>query len=493
MAISFNFIPNLLRTPGAFVEFDSSRAVTGLAALPNRVLLIGSRLSTGSVAALTLTQILNEADGIAFFGAGSQLARMCLRFKQASKFTEVWAIAADDAGGGVAAQKTVTFATNASGSGTWHFLIHGELVSVAVADGDTPTIQGDSLVTAYTAVAAEKNLMFATPVNVAGVVTFICSHASAFGEDLDIRLNYFDRQVLDNPGGTTVVIASTVAGTTNPDASTVIAAISGNEWFTKWVSGWNDATNVGLFETELADRWGPLVQQDAILYAGAVGTFGDLTTLGSGRNSQFSTIMGAGASPTPDFEWAAQVAAVDSNEPDPARPRQTLPLPNVLPPAASDLFDQSERNLLLQGGISTFKADQAGQVTIERLITTFQTDSNSNPSTAFLNVNTMHTLFALRYTLNLRITQKYPRHKLVDNGTNYGPGQAVVTPAIIRAEILAIFGEWELDAWVEDLAQFADELIVERNASDRDRLDARLGPNLANQFRVFAGQIQFIV
>ena len=110
-----------------------------------------------------------------------------------------------------------------------------------------------------------------------------------------------------------------------------------------------------------------------------------------------------------------------------------------------------------------------------------------------MNLTTMHTLAALRYTLNLRITQKYPRHKLVDNGSNYGVGQAVVTPGIIRAEILAIFGEWELEAWVEDLTQFAEELIVERNASDRDRLDARLGPNLANQFRIFAGQIQFIV
>lgn len=495
MAISFNFIPNLLRTPGAYVEYDASRAVTGLAALPNRVVLIGSRQSTGSASALELKQILGEDDGITFWGAKSQLSRMAKRFKQASKFTEVWGIGADDDGGAVAATKTITIVGTATSAGTLHLLIHGERVNVGVSIDDTETDIAAAIAAAITA-ATDKNLLF-TAGSAAGVATLTCSHAAAFGSDLDVRLNYYDREELDLPSGITVAIADGVAGTTNPDVSTVTAVINSTDWFTKWVTGWNDAANMLVLEGELDSRWGPLVQQDGMIYAGAVGTFGDLSSLGGARNSKFSNIMGGGgvvnSSPTPDFEWAAVVAAVDSNEPDPARPRQTLPLPNVLPPEREDLFDQAERNLLLQTGISTFTADSGGNVYIERLITTYQTNANSTADTTFLNVNTMHTLFALRYTLNVRITTKYPRHKLVNDGTNYGVGQAVVTPQVIRAEILALFSEWELSTWVEDFAQFSDELIVERNASDKDRLDARLGPNLANQFRVFAGQIQFII
>lgn len=495
MAISFNFIPNLLRTPGAFVEFDASRAVTGLAALPNRVLLIGSRVPAGSAAALELKQILGEDDGLTYWG-NSQLARMSKRFKQASKFTEVWGIGANDDGGAVAATKTITVTGTATSAGTLHFLIHGERVNVAVANGDAFGTIAANIDAAIDAVKAEKQILF-TPGTAAGVVTLTCDHAAAFGSDLDVRLNYYDREELDLPSGITIAIADGVAGTTNPDVATVIAVINGTDWFTKWVTGWNDAANMLALESELDSRWGPLVQQDGMIYAGAVGTYSDLATLGNGRNSKFSSIMNGGgvvnSSPTPDFEWAAVTAAVDSNEPDPARPRQTLKLPNVLPPAREDLFDQSERNLLLQNGISTYTADSGGNVYIERLITTYQTNANANPDTTFLNVNTMHTLFALRYTLRLRITSKYPRHKLADDGANYGPGQAIVTPRVIRAEVLAIFGEWELNGWVEDFTQFAEELIIERNATDKDRLDARLGPNLVNQFRVFAGQIQFII
>jgi phage tail sheath gpL-like len=165
----------------------------------------------------------------------------------------------------------------------------------------------------------------------------------------------------------------------------------------------------------------------------------------------------------------------------------------VLAPSKVDVFDQSENNLLLQTGISTFKVDQSGRVSIERLITTYQTNASAVADTTFLNVTTMHTLAALRYTLASKIQTKYARYKLGDDGGNYGVGQPIVTPITIKSEVLSIFGEWELNGWVEDFEQFSDELIVERNSSDRDRLDARLGPNLINQFRVFAGQIQFIV
>ena len=492
MAISFNFIPNLLRTPGAFIEFDASRAVTGLAALPNRVLLVGSMLLTGSAVDLELKQVLSESDGIAFWGQNSQISRMVKRFKQASKFTEVWGIGQVDDGGGVAATKLITIVGTATSAGVLHLLVHGENVNVAVADTETETVIAANIVLAITAALANKNLLF-TASSAIGVATLLATHAAEFTDDLDVRINYFDRQELDLPSGITVAITDGVAGATNPDVNNVIAAISATDWFTKWVTGWNDAVNMLALETEVEVRWGPLVQQDAIAYAGVVGTFGDHTTVGAGRNSQFSSFMGGGSSPTPDFEWATVVAAVDSNEPDPARPRQTLKLPNILPPAREDLFDQPERNLLLQSGISTFTADPSGQVFIERLITTYQTNAAAIDDTTFLNVNTMHSLFALRFTLRTRIQLKYPRHKLADDGTNYGPGQAIVTPAIIRAEILALFREWELLAWVEDFVQFSEELIVERNDSDKDRLDARLGPNLINQFRIFAGQIQFIV
>ena len=118
----------------------------------------------------------------------------------------------------------------------------------------------------------------------------------------------------------------------------------------------------------------------------------------------------------------------------------------------------------------------------------------SPASPAVVQLGTVHgTLAALRYTTRARITSRYPRHKLAGDNANYGPGQAIVTPSVIKGELLTLFRQWELSGWVEDFDQFADELLVERNESDTDRVDVIMGPNLVNQFRVFAAQIQFIV
>ena len=123
----------------------------------------------------------------------------------------------------------------------------------------------------------------------------------------------------------------------------------------------------------------------------------------------------------------------------------------------------------------------------------YRTNSYGDPDPSYLDVNTIATLSYLRYSTRVRITQKFPRHKLADDGTNFAPGQAVVTPSIIRTELLALFQEWELAGLVEDFDTYKDELLVTRNSSDRNRVDVLAGPNLINQFRIFAEQLRFIL
>ena len=67
----------------------------------------------------------------------------------------------------------------------------------------------------------------------------------------------------------------------------------------------------------------------------------------------------------------------------------------------------------------------------------------------------------------------------------------MATPKIIKAEIIHLFREWESAGLVEGFDQFKDDLIVERNAGDPNRVDALIPPDVVNQLRVFAGLIQF--
>lgn len=486
MPISFNQIPILLRTPGPYTEYDNSRAVQGLSALPNKVLLIGA-METGSGTAGVHYPISSKDDGPALFGRGSQLAGMVDAFKRTNGLVECWAVGLADEGGAVAKTTTLTFGGVATEAGTIKLLVAGRVITVAIAVGDDDE---DAAAAVAAAIQADLDGLF-TAAAVAEVVTATARAAGLWTNGLDIRVNYFDKEAL--PAGITLAITAGVAGATDPDLTATLDAIPESSWYTKIVSGFAGA--VSDLDTFGEAHWGPLVQQDVMTYVGIIGSYSTVQAAGAALNTKFVCAVDAGQSPTPAHVHAAVVAAVDAGEPDPARPRQTLVLPNILAPARSAQRTQAQRNLLLQAGISTVKHDASGKTYIERLITTYQTNANSVEDVSYLDVTSMHTLAALRYTMNARIQLKYPRHKLASDGTIVSPGQPIVTPKVIRGELIALFDQWAEQGWVEagSKPQFMEELVVERNASDVNRVDAVIPPDLMNQFIVFAGQIQFLL
>jgi phage tail sheath gpL-like len=73
----------------------------------------------------------------------------------------------------------------------------------------------------------------------------------------------------------------------------------------------------------------------------------------------------------------------------------------------------------------------------------------------------------------------------------FGAGQAIITPKGMKAEAVLVQGDGGVARLVEGLDQFKRDLNVERNASDPNRLDVLLPPDLINQLMVTAAQIQF--
>lgn len=484
MSLSFNTIPLNIRTPGQFIEFDNTRAVQGLPAIAHRILVVGQRLAAGSVAAGTPMRVLSAAQAEEQFGRGSMLSAMLAALKAANTYTECWAVALDDNGAGQFAAGTVTLSGAPTEAGTLNLYIGGELVQVGVASAQTPAAIATAL-----AAAVQANTALPVTASAAGaVVTLTFKHRGELGNGLDVRLNYFTGQ--RTPKGLTVALAPFVGGTANPDVQAVISAI-GDEQYHSVVTPYTDASNLAKIEAMLAQRFGPMVQKEGHAFAAAAGSHAQLSTLGDSRNSPHLTIMGAGLSPTPTYVWAAVAAAVDAYEPDPARPRQTLLLPGVLPPAIAQRYTREERNLHLFDGISTTVVDAGDQVLIERLITTYKTNAIGVADISYLDIETMRTIAYLRFSVRSRIGLKFPRHKLADDGTRFGPGQAIVTPNVIRAELVALFAQWEEAGLAEGMEQFKRDLIVQRSGTDPNRVDAIIPPDVVNQFRVFAAQVQF--
>lgn len=488
MTISFNTIPSNIRVPLAYVEFDSSRAVTGTPAMPYRVLFIGQKLSGGSAAVNTLVRVATADAAVALFGAGSMLARMIQQFKRTNRSIDCWAVALADDAAGVPAAGTITLTGPATAAGVLSVYIGGDRVRVAVASAATATDVATAL---SAAINADTTLPVTATAN-AGVVTLTARHDGAYGNDIDIRTNYYSDDA--TPPGLSVAIAAMSTGAANPDVADAITAM-GDEWFQAIVMPYTDASNMTALESELSDRWGGMRQIDGVAFCAYRGTHAAAVTFGDGRNSAFVCCMPTGGTPCPPYIWAAAVAAQAtlSLSIDPARPLQTLTLPGILPPPETSRWTVDERNLLLHDGMSTWYVDAGGMVRIERLLTMYQENAYGLPDPSYLDVTTPATLSYLRYSLRARITSKFPRMKLADDGIAYGPGQAIVTPKTIRAEIIALAEEWASAGLVENLDQFRAELVVERNANDRNRVDVLCPPDLVNQFVIFAAQIQFIL
>ncbi len=486
MSISFDETPDDIRVPLFYMEFDNSRAVSGTPGVEYKLLVLGQMLPTGIADEATPVRVLSPDHAVNLFGRGSMLAGMFDAAKLADRYLETWCIPLKDAEAGTAAVGTVVFSGAATGTGVLNCYIAGQRVRASV-----PALATAAEVA--TALADAINAALDLPVTASAAtetITLTARHKGECGNDVDIRFNYYTGEAL--PAGLTVAITSMVNGAGNPEIADAIAGF-GDEWWNALVVPWTDGSNMAALEIELLDRWGPTNMKDGIAYTAMKGTHSESATWGNARNGHLSSCMPTGASPTPPWIWAAVYAVVASGSLsiDPARPLQTLALTGILPPLHGDRWTMEERNLLLYDGLATFSVDSGGVARIERAITTYQKNVYGLADPSYLDVTTPATLSYIRYAFRARITQKYPRHKLADDGTRFGPGQAIVTPSIIRAEFFALFRELEEAGLVENFDQYKADLIVERDADDRNRLNFLSPPDIINGLIILAGKTQF--
>lgn len=486
--ISFEDIPNTVRVPFVAAEFDASQASQGPALLAYRAILIGQKLAAGSAVADSLHRVTNADQVIVLAGRGSMLHRMAVAWFASNRLTELWiGVLADDAGG-VAATGTVTVTGPATADGTVALYLGGKRLTVGVLSGTAATAIA-------TAIAAAINADLDLPITAAAVgavVTSTFRHKGLSGNSFNVRHSYRDGEAL--PAGVGLTVVQLASGTTAPSLTNLIAAM-GDTWFQIWAHPYTDATSLSAIEAELSSRFGPMRTIDGIAVTSAAGAFSALTTLGNGRNSQHSVIVAQpGETPlTPPMEFAAEVAAVVARYGaiDPARGFQTLALVNALPPAETNLFTTEERNQLLYEGIAVTRASDGGIVRLDRMITTYQVNPSGAPDTAYLDVTTLLTLMYLRYSFRVRMQTRYPRHKLANDGTRLGSGQAVITPKLGKAEAVGWFRSMEELGLTEGFEQFKADLVVVRNTVDPNRLDFLLSPDLINQLIVTAAKISF--
>lgn len=495
MAISFNQIPADLRTPLFYAEVDNTRAGGG--SQPLRAVIIGQQ--TRNVAE-TLQLVQDEVQAANRFGPGSMIARQVSAFRRNNPWTELWVVPLKDDSGGTAAAGTLTLTGTTTAAGTIYLYIAGERIAIPIPmlPGGTSAASAAAMVRSYIVKQrASVDVLNNLPVNItvsSNVLTFTAKNKGTVGNAIDLRANYAGPQSGEDwPDGLTGAFLSPPmqGGTADPDVATALTKI-GDEPFEYWISAYNDTTSIGKISAVLADRWGPLKQLYGHAFVAKDATYSTLVTIGDGLNDPHLTYIGYNDAPTwaPEYAAAFGAQAAINLSRDPARTLQTLPLVGVLPPTLPKQWTIPEANILLQHGIAT-TMQIGGMVRIQRAITTYQVNALGADDNSYLDVTTLSTLARLIRDMRNLVLTRFPRHKLAKDGTAFGAGQAIVTPSVVRAELLGLYRRWVRSGLTQNVDRFDDLMIVELDDADPNRLNVRVAPTLINNLIVFASQIQF--
>jgi phage tail sheath gpL-like len=483
--ITFNTVPSSIRVPGYYAEFDGSKALSGLPNVPLKILVIGQKLASGTIAALTPRRIVRGSDAIGYFGRGSMLAHGLAALRLANDKTDVDAIALDDAAAATAATGSITVGGAATSAGTIKLMISGRSLAIGVAAADNP-----AAIAIKIAASVNGDLDGLVTAAILGpVVTLTARNKGTFGNDIDVSYNHYQDESL--PAGVTLAITAMTGGATNPDVATIWAAI-GDERYDFIILPDASAATLTSAELEMERRAGPSAAIDGLACAGYRGSFTQSVNFGETRNGKFVSLLPAAAMPAHPFAAACAYYAATAYLAgiDPALPFHDLVVPGVIPPKVNDRFTQNERELLLRAGMSTFTVDEGGRMLVERPITAYQVNADNIDDPSWIDLNVPLMLAYCRRTWRARFA-KFARYKLADDGALFGPGQNVMTPSVARSENAAIHLDLERAGITEDTQGFKAEQIVERDTTDRSRLNQLLPIRLIGQFRVLAAKFEY--
>lgn len=492
--IPFNQIPAALRLPGIFIETDDSKA--GRSFDPGRLLLIAQATQIALPAvANTPVNVASKVQADELFGVGSLLSAMVSAARAADPFGIITCLPLADAAGAVAATGTITVTAAPTAPGSIPLYVGDVKVPVAVAGTETVAEAATAIAAA---IAANPDLPV-TAAAVAAVVTVTARNKGTLGNDIQLGLAVQGAAAGEQlPTSFAAAIVAMANGVTDPDVTAALANL-GDTTYDYMALPYTDAGNLGAAATFMNAAMGGRWAYDKMLwghvFSAKRASYATAVTFGQTRNDPHITVMPFFSTPTPVWKWLAAYVAASAVvlRNDPARPVQGILIPGVMAPplGSAGAFTMTERQALLWSGCSTFTIDNYGNCYVERLISTYQYNGQNIPDDAWLAVEKTYTLMAVHRRLRASLAADFPRYKLAADGTRVAPGAAVTTPSRLRAYIIARLRDMEYDGLLQNVDGFKDQVLVQINGQNPDRVDILFPPSLIGQLRIFAVLSQF--
>jgi phage tail sheath gpL-like len=456
MPIVFNNIPNDVLAPYLGIEFKSSGNNYPALAF---ALLVGQKLSTGSVANRSVT-IVGDKQEDALFGRGSMLSAMVKSFKKNYPDATPYVYALDDPAGGAKATATIEVTTStATASETIKLEIAGREILV-------PVLSGQSNSTVKTAIINAINADLDSPVEAVSATTNTLTvrfkHLGTIGNGVRIKkLN-------------TTTIVYTVA---NLASGTGAIALTGQEndipeniLFNFIGSPYADSTNLGFYKSLLSvvnGQWAYREDQYGIAVTIAQDTLGNLTSTAL-KNDEHTVVLAypANGTNTPLYEvLAGAVAILQLELTSPPTMSNALGGNVILGVKSDSTFSFADRNALYAYGYSALRTNRNGEIEFDRVITTYLTDTNNVADTTYKDIQTI---------AQLQYFGRYYRNRMqAQFGKTFINNETI---ALMRSEISNILRELETLYVFENVEDAIKNMIVERNATNARRIDVKFTP-----------------
>jgi len=490
MAVLFNNIPGNIRPPLFYAEFQSGGTPYQQNA---RLLLVGQKLDAGNATANHPVMATDSTIGT-LAGRNSMLHAMYQVARRNAPLLVIHILPLADAGAGVAAtgkisvgEPTLTFAQPLT------VYVQGKRVRVVVLTSDT---RANIATKIKDAINATDALLVTAAINGTNTyeVDITCRHKGTVGNTIAIEAGLKEE---DGPLGQTgsqcvLTLTAMANGATDPDFSTGFANLGDDEY--DWIAApYGDSTSLGYASDLLNDisgRWSYAKQIYGHYICTNRGNVAALSSLGGGRNDPHSSIFPTYKFVSPDHEVVAALGAVVAahlqDAPELSRPLQTLQLLGIIGPRLkSDRLSLSDRQTLYYDGISGYHVRRDGTVAIDRLTTTYQTNAWGDPDWTYLDVETMaQSMYGIRYLRSL-VTSTHGRQSLAND--NPGRLPHIVTPTDVRNTIVHGYTKLVRDEGVfENIDAFKSRLVVERDATDVNRINVSMPVDHVNQLRIVA-------
>jgi len=468
--ISFNSIPASIRKPGKYFEYNAALAVRSLPTNLQRVLIVAQMLALGTAVANTVIQVFDTETAATLFGRGSQAHRLVKAALNANRYVQLFVQPVADSASGVAATATLTFTGTATSSG-------GIVINVAGVDLVVPVTSGDLAAAVATNVKNALAALVDLPVSksvAAAVVTLTQLNKGTVG-------NAHRLTASSTAAGITVAATAFTGGLNDPDlAPALAAAFSGGHEIL--VVPYATGTPLTTLRAHLNSVSGPMEKRPAIGIYAQGGALSAATTQAAALNSERMCAPLLKNTITPAEELAADFAAVVAFEEDPAMPLNTLVLTGAAPPIIADRLSRTEQEACLANGVTPLEWGAGDVVKIVRAVTTYLVNATGTSDVSWLDLTTIRIMDYVMKAISTRIELRFPRSKL-----------SARTPDRVRSEILDVLYRLEELEIIENVDKWKNDVVVERDSQDNNRLNAKIPVDVVNGLHVFAGRLDLIL